>query len=277
MARTTWPGTSRSGVWNEVTAGQRTSSAAPSTKRTTCSATGRAADVRATCRLRVPVHATADRASIRSCCAHRVDEPGRCRDQAGRRRGLRSVSTSVRLRRGAARQPSRRDRARTTLIGAASVSRSRVPYSDERIRFTVFVPKDYQQPYQALVYFPGCRCRHASIEPGDVDADDRIPPRSGRMVVAYPVYQQTYERRVSGQQGPGFLRRISIERGQDVRRVVDYLSRGPTSIGRGSRSTASVSGLSSHPCISRSSPGFERGSCCQAGLRRGPSRRKPIR
>ena len=56
------------------------------------------------------LHATADRRRSEAADAHRVDDPRPCRDQAGRRRGLRSVSASVRLRPAAARQPPRRNR-----------------------------------------------------------------------------------------------------------------------------------------------------------------------
>ncbi|MEO6222197.1 MAG: hypothetical protein ABIP90_03030 [Vicinamibacterales bacterium] len=50
--------------------------------------------------------------------------------------------------------------------------------------------------------------------------------RDGR-AVAYPVYQQTYERRRQSPGGQNFLREISIQRGLDVRRTVDYLQTRP--------------------------------------------------
>jgi dipeptidyl aminopeptidase/acylaminoacyl peptidase len=43
----------------------------------------------------------------------------------------------------------------------------------------------------------------------------------------YPVYQQTYERRAPVQAGQAWLREISIQRAQDVRRAVDYLETRP--------------------------------------------------
>jgi dienelactone hydrolase len=46
--------------------------------------------------------------------------------------------------------------------------------------------------------------------------------RSGRVLV-YPVYQSTYERRFSGARSPTALRDITIQRGKDLRRAVDYL------------------------------------------------------
>ncbi len=48
---------------------------------------------------------------------------------------------------------------------------------------------------------------------------------SGR-AVAYPIYQQTYERRREPT-GTNFLREISIQRGQDLRRAIDYLETRP--------------------------------------------------
>ena len=46
--------------------------------------------------------------------------------------------------------------------------------------------------------------------------------RSGRVLI-YPVYQGTYERRIAGPRGPAVLRDVTIQRGKDLRRTVDYL------------------------------------------------------
>lgn len=50
--------------------------------------------------------------------------------------------------------------------------------------------------------------------------------RSGRVLV-YPIYQETYERRVPGPDGPSRTRQIYIERTQDLRRTIDYLETRP--------------------------------------------------
>jgi dipeptidyl aminopeptidase/acylaminoacyl peptidase len=44
--------------------------------------------------------------------------------------------------------------------------------------------------------------------------------------VAFPIYQQTYERRRQPT-GANFLREVSIQRGHDLRRAVDYLASRP--------------------------------------------------
>ena len=43
----------------------------------------------------------------------------------------------------------------------------------------------------------------------------------------YPIYQQMYERRTDRPHGQNYLREISIQRGQDVRRTIDYLDTRP--------------------------------------------------
>jgi eukaryotic-like serine/threonine-protein kinase len=98
----------------------------------------------------------------------------------------------------------------------------RAAYGTERVPAYLLLPRTGRPPYQAIVYFPGSDAvmlqssRDLWLQWLD------FLPRSGRAVV-YPVYQQTYERRVAGPHGPSFLREISIQRGQDVRRTVDYL------------------------------------------------------
>jgi tRNA A-37 threonylcarbamoyl transferase component Bud32/dienelactone hydrolase len=102
----------------------------------------------------------------------------------------------------------------------------RASYGNERILASVFVPTDAKPPYQAVVYFPGSDATwlESSREPWIQLLEFLM--RSGRVVV-YPVYQQTYERRVPVQRGQAFLRQISIQRGQDVRRTIDYLEKRP--------------------------------------------------
>jgi dienelactone hydrolase len=99
-------------------------------------------------------------------------------------------------------------------------------YGGERLPLYVFVPRDYPPPYQAVVYFPGSDAVMQRSSRALWLQMLEFLVRSGRLVV-YPIYQQTYERRVDGQPAQGFLRQISIQRGQDVRRVVDYLETRP--------------------------------------------------
>ncbi len=99
-------------------------------------------------------------------------------------------------------------------------------YGEERLPLIVVLPRNTKPPYQSVVYFPGSDAVRAttSREPYILQWLDFIV-RSGR-AAAFPIYQQTYERR-RDQRGPNFLREISIQRGQDVRRTIDYLESRP--------------------------------------------------
>jgi dienelactone hydrolase len=99
-------------------------------------------------------------------------------------------------------------------------------YGSERLPLYVFVPTSSTPPYQAVVFFPGSNAvmSSSSSELDMVWADFFI--RSGRVLV-YPVYQGTYERRVTRERSPTFLRDLTIQRGKDLRRAVDYLESRP--------------------------------------------------
>ncbi len=94
-------------------------------------------------------------------------------------------------------------------------------YGDERLPVHLFLPKDAQPPYQAVVYFPPSSARYLR--------DSRHPsfpfayfiPKSGRALV-YPIYQGTYERQIE-RHGPNDYRDHMIQMGKDLRRTVDYL------------------------------------------------------
>ena len=98
----------------------------------------------------------------------------------------------------------------------------RAAYGDERLPIVLLIPKSASAPYQAVVYFPGSDAvrapssQHLSLRLAD------FLVRSGRILV-YPIYQGTYERRVTGPRGLNVLRDIMIQRGKDIRRTVDYL------------------------------------------------------
>lgn len=99
-------------------------------------------------------------------------------------------------------------------------------YGHQRVPAYLFIPKSGSPPYQAVVTFPGS---NAMMKSSSTDlwlqwADFFV--RSGRVLV-YPVYQGTYERRVTGPMGPNETREIMVERGKDVRRTVDYLDARP--------------------------------------------------
>ena len=99
-------------------------------------------------------------------------------------------------------------------------------YGKDRLPLYVFVPASAKPPYQAVVFYPGSNANNlSSSQTLPLQWVDFII-RSGRVLI-YPVYQGTYERRITGPRGPGVLKDLVIQRGKDLRRAVDYLeSRG---------------------------------------------------
>jgi formylglycine-generating enzyme required for sulfatase activity/dienelactone hydrolase len=99
-------------------------------------------------------------------------------------------------------------------------------YGTERVPVALFLPRAAKPPYQVVIYFPGSYApRMQSSRPLVLQWLEFLI-RDGR-AVAYPIYQQTYERRrpvPPGGASQSFLREISIQRGLDVRRTVDYLT-----------------------------------------------------
>ncbi len=99
-------------------------------------------------------------------------------------------------------------------------------YGTDRVPAYIFIPTGAQPPYQAAILFPGSNAVMTSSS-HDVSlqfADFII--RSGRVLV-YPIYQGTYERRLTGAKGPNVLRDLTIQRGKDLRRTIDYLESRP--------------------------------------------------
>ncbi len=102
----------------------------------------------------------------------------------------------------------------------------RAAYGAERVPAYLFLPRNSSAPYQAVVFFPGS---DAVMLPSSRDLSLQFLEfilRSGRAVV-YPIYQQMYERHTSHVNTQSFLREVSIQRGQDVRRTIDYLETRP--------------------------------------------------
>ena len=99
----------------------------------------------------------------------------------------------------------------------------RAPYGEDRVLVQLFIPRKARPPYQTVINFPG----------GDailLDSSRRaglhhVEPflRSGRVVV-YPVYQGTFERKVSNLAGPFGVRQLTINQVKDLRRTIDYLA-----------------------------------------------------
>jgi dienelactone hydrolase len=94
-------------------------------------------------------------------------------------------------------------------------------YGTERVPVMLFLPRAARPPYQVAVYFPGSDAVRSRDSRSAYLQFVEFLPRSGR-AVAFPIYQHTYERR-RPPGGQNFLREIGIQRGQDLRRTIDYL------------------------------------------------------
>ncbi len=99
-------------------------------------------------------------------------------------------------------------------------------YGRERVPALVYLPKQHQPPYQAVVYFPGSNAlgqRSSSlINPRFFD----YVLKSGRALI-FPIYKSTYERgdevTVDYPSETNSFREHVIAWAKDVRRSVDYL------------------------------------------------------
>jgi formylglycine-generating enzyme required for sulfatase activity/predicted Ser/Thr protein kinase/predicted esterase len=94
-------------------------------------------------------------------------------------------------------------------------------YGGDRLPLSLMLPRAARPPYQVVLYFPGSDAVRAQSSRTAYTQWVQFLLRSGR-AVAFPVYQQTYERRRQPT-GANFLREISLQRGLDVRRTIDYL------------------------------------------------------
>jgi formylglycine-generating enzyme required for sulfatase activity/tRNA A-37 threonylcarbamoyl transferase component Bud32/dienelactone hydrolase len=95
-------------------------------------------------------------------------------------------------------------------------------YGGERVPAYFFVPKHATPPYQTVVFFPSAYARETSSSAYlDLATFDFIV-KSGRALL-YPVYQNTFERRITEPGGPNRTRDIQVQWAKDVFRAVDYL------------------------------------------------------
>jgi formylglycine-generating enzyme required for sulfatase activity len=96
-------------------------------------------------------------------------------------------------------------------------------YNGERMAAYLFLPKRVRPPYQTVLFFPSARVLFLppdSSTLGDVNYFDYII-QSGR-AVAYPIYQETYERRTIHTLASGDIDR-PIDWYKDAARTLDYL------------------------------------------------------
>ena len=97
----------------------------------------------------------------------------------------------------------------------------RAGYGDERLPIHLFLPKNAEPPYQAVVYFPPSSAHYLPSSANPSFPFGYFIPKSGRALV-YPIYQSTYERQVD-QHGPNDDRDVTIQIAKDLRRTVDFL------------------------------------------------------
>ena len=97
-------------------------------------------------------------------------------------------------------------------------------YRNERMAAYLYIPNHVKPPYQTVIFFPSARVlgMHDSKTLGDTAFFDYVV-QSGRAVL-YPIYQDTYERRLDGTM-PGASQRIALttERYKDLARSLDCL------------------------------------------------------
>jgi eukaryotic-like serine/threonine-protein kinase len=98
-------------------------------------------------------------------------------------------------------------------------------YGGERMSAYLFLPKNVRPPYQTVLFFPSARVVQLddSRKLGDEKFFDYVI-QSGRAVM-YPIYQDTYERRVKFDLPYGVLSsELSADHYKDAARSLDYLA-----------------------------------------------------
>ena len=97
-------------------------------------------------------------------------------------------------------------------------------HGNERMPAVLFLPRNASPPFQLVMYFPGAGGFLYSDSRRDLAAFYQLDYliRGGRAVI-YPVYEGTYERRVSGRLSAIQERDRDIDWNKEVERTVDYL------------------------------------------------------
>jgi hypothetical protein len=101
-------------------------------------------------------------------------------------------------------------------------------YRGERIAVYLFLPKHVRPPYQTVLFFPSARVDFIADNQngkalGDLQFFDYVV-QSGRAVV-YPIYQDTYERRLLYSLPRGAQQiQLTTDRYKDAARTLDYLA-----------------------------------------------------
>jgi pimeloyl-ACP methyl ester carboxylesterase len=96
-------------------------------------------------------------------------------------------------------------------------------YGGERVTALLFLPRDSEPPYQAVIWYPGDDAFFVRSSDNLASAYlfDFIP-RSGRALV-YPIYKGMYERFIPFSWAPNEWRDMVISWSKDIGRTIDYL------------------------------------------------------
>ncbi len=99
-------------------------------------------------------------------------------------------------------------------------------YEGQRLPMYLFIPKNVRPPIEAVLFFPSARVElmNDSHNLGDMQFVDYVI-KSGRALL-YPVYIDTYERRLNPVSTVGSIKDLqeTIQRSKEVRRAMDYLA-----------------------------------------------------
>ncbi len=99
-------------------------------------------------------------------------------------------------------------------------------YGNERVRAYLFLPKNTPPPYQTIVFFPaGDAPILRSSRDLRLNGIDFLM-KSGRAVL-FPIYKGTYERGPVAVAGAAAWRDLTVQRGRDLGRAMDYLMTRP--------------------------------------------------
>jgi hypothetical protein len=94
-------------------------------------------------------------------------------------------------------------------------------YGDERLTIHLFLPRNAEPPYQAVLYFPPSSALYLTDATRPSFPFAYFIPQSGRALV-YPIFQGTYDRRFE-RHGPNDQRDWKVQIGKDLRRTVDFI------------------------------------------------------
>jgi hypothetical protein len=99
-------------------------------------------------------------------------------------------------------------------------------YSNERLIVYLLLPKDFQPPYQPVIFFPGSNAIFTNIIASDYAKIEDFIVKSGRALV-YPIYKGIHERKdelkSSNPEETVFYKDHVIMWRKDIGRAIDYL------------------------------------------------------